>query len=126
MKKRKRAKGKKWRRLYSYICRLCNKRRRALLFDRYVGMKCRVCTKNKVPDNQPSLFSEVALSHFTDPTITPGNITMAADTGKTEEDYREFRTLLAEAGEELKKGQAVWVDEKGKIRPVKPPKEIIY
>lgn len=47
----------KERRLYYFTCQGCAKRRSSLKRSIARAGKCRKCRRNKVPDNQPSLFS---------------------------------------------------------------------
>jgi hypothetical protein len=51
-------KNKKWRRLMKFVCLICHKDRKTMSFDRKELEVCLQCEKNKVPDNQPPLFSE--------------------------------------------------------------------
>lgn len=48
----------KERRLYYFTCQGCAKRRSSLKRSIARAGKCRKCRRNKVPDNQPSLFSQ--------------------------------------------------------------------
>lgn len=43
--------------LYFYNCDGCGKKRSSRIYERALGKICQVCLKNKVPDNQPSLFT---------------------------------------------------------------------
>lgn len=44
--------------LYFYNCDGCGKQRSSRIYERALGKICQVCLKNKVPDNQPSLFND--------------------------------------------------------------------
>lgn len=55
MKKKNKA-TKKWRRINPYICEKCHKRRLTFFFQRAEAKICAKCSKDEVPDNQPSLF----------------------------------------------------------------------
>lgn len=47
----------KRRALYFYICAECGKKRDSLIYTRATDQVCSICRKNKVPENQPSLFT---------------------------------------------------------------------
>ena len=50
-------KQRKWRRINPYICSECGKPRYSFVFTRAKEKICRNCAKNKVPENQQSLFN---------------------------------------------------------------------
>lgn len=56
MKKKNKA-TKKWRRINPYICDKCHKRRLSFFFQRAEAKICAKCSKDEVPNNQPSLFN---------------------------------------------------------------------
>lgn len=47
--------------LYFYNCDGCGKKRSSRIYERALGKICQVCLKNKVPDNQQSLFERTNL-----------------------------------------------------------------
>ena len=49
-------KARKFRRLNLYTCKECGHPRGTLIYKRQQDGLCRKCAKNKVPENQPSLF----------------------------------------------------------------------
>jgi predicted SprT family Zn-dependent metalloprotease len=47
----------KRRAIYPYSCANCGKRRLSLVYLRASGKVCSKCRREKVPENQPSLFT---------------------------------------------------------------------
>lgn len=51
---------RKWRRINPYVCSGCGKRRYSFIFTRAKEKLCRLCARDIVPENQPSLFTPIA------------------------------------------------------------------
>lgn len=56
MQKRKKFQNKRWRRQWQYICALCGKKRRTLIFIRMKQGQCHKCEPEVIDPNQGVLF----------------------------------------------------------------------
>ena len=50
-----------FRRIYSYVCKVCKKKRGTRIYRRRIAKICMVCKKNKVNKNQMNLIDESGL-----------------------------------------------------------------